>query len=66
MNEGKEPTVQEEDNATDLFAVGDALSAAKKAGYEAEVVWSALHYMGDNPGCKISDAMNHGLLEWDV
>lgn len=34
------------------------------ADMTCEVVWSAMCYLRDNPGCTIQDACNFGLDEW--
>lgn len=48
----------------ELQFIGEALREAGEWNLEAEVIQSALHYMSDNPGANVIDAMQVGLMEW--
>ena len=48
----------------ELGIVHAFLVDARKYGLVSEVVYFALKYMQENPGCSIEDAMNHGYYEW--
>ena len=51
-------------NMKDLLEIWEILTTANKHGLESEVVWSALHYMKNNPDKSILDAINYGYFEW--
>ena len=44
--------------------ISSALEEAQNYGLLTEVVWSAMHYMKENPEATLSDAISYGLLEW--
>lgn len=44
--------------------ISTALKSAEDYGLLTEVVWSAMHYMKENPEATLSDAISYGLLEW--
>jgi hypothetical protein len=44
--------------------ISTALEAADEYGLLTEVVWSAMHYMKENPKATLCDAISYGLLEW--
>lgn len=50
----------------ELDDIASALNEASKHGLEIEVIWSALQAMKECPHYSIGQAMNAGLLEWDI
>ena len=48
----------------DLKVIYEALQEAKKYGLEAEVIWSALNYVKNNPNQSLIEATHYGLREW--
>ena len=44
--------------------ISKALETAEDHGLLTEVVWSAMHYMKENPKATLCDAISYGLLEW--
>jgi len=44
--------------------ISKALETAEDHGLLTEVIWSAMHYMKQNPNANLCDAMSYGLLEW--
>lgn len=50
----------------ELRTIAAALKAAETYTLEPEVVWSAMRYLQENPGTSISEALTHGLVEWDI
>jgi len=48
----------------ELRNIATTLTEAEKHGLLTEVVWSAMHYMKENPKATLCDAISYGLLEW--
>lgn len=48
----------------DLKVINEALQEAKKYGLEAEVIWSTLNSIKNNPNQSLMEAIHHGLGEW--
>jgi hypothetical protein len=48
----------------EIRSISNALKNADEYGISTEVVWSALHYMKENPQATLCDAISYGLLEW--
>ena len=44
--------------------ISKALKTAEDYGLLTEVVWSAMHYLKQNPKATLLDAISYGLLEW--
>jgi len=50
----------------ELEFVAEALSEAAEVSLVSEVVLWAFYYLQDNPGATIEDALDAGMMEWDV
>lgn len=50
--------------AVEIRNISNALQTAGEYGLMTEVVWSAMHYMKQNPKATLCDAISYGLLEW--
>jgi hypothetical protein len=48
----------------EIRSITTALESADNYGLLTEVVWSAMHYMKENPKATLCDAISYGLLEW--
>lgn len=48
----------------EIRSISRELEIAKDYGLLTEVVWSALHYLKENPEVEPADAISYGLLEW--
>lgn len=49
-----------------LYMITEHINDAKQYGLEAEVIYSALLAMKENPSLSIEDAIAIGCDEWDV
>ena len=55
-----------EDSALELGVISNALKAAGEYGLEAEVIWSALRFSGENKDWDMEDVMGAALDDWDI
>ena len=53
-------------DATDMIYIHDCLKVAAEWGLTTETVADALIALKNNPNLSITEAMNIGLVEWDI
>ena len=49
---------------SEISTILKSLETANTYNLSAEVVWSALHHLKENPETDLVDAISYGLLEW--